>query len=42
MPKSFKLIDKYFSKADNEWQWTYEFKIIFNKKQLIAVTITDH
>jgi len=42
MPKLFKLIDKYFSKEDNEWWWIYEFKIIFNKNQIIAIIITDH
>jgi len=42
MPKLFKLIDKYFSKEDNEWWWTYEFKIIFNKNQMIAIIITDY
>jgi len=42
MPKLFKLIDQYFSKEDNEWRWTYEFKIIFNKNQIIAIIITDH
>lgn len=42
MPKPFKLIDKYFSKEDNEWQLTYELKIIFNKNHIIAITITDH
>jgi len=42
MPKPFKLIDKYFSKEDNEWQWTYELKIIFNKNHIIAITITEH
>jgi len=34
MPKPFKLINKYFSKEDNEWQWTYELKIIFNKNHI--------
>lgn len=42
MTKSFKLIDKHFSEVDKEWQWTYKLKIIFNKNQVIATTITDH
>jgi len=42
MPKPFKLIDKYFSKEDNEWWWTYELKINFNKSQIMAITITEH
>ncbi|MCE8163676.1 MAG: hypothetical protein I3273_06810 [Candidatus Moeniiplasma glomeromycotorum] len=42
MPKPFKLIDKYFSKKDNEWQWTYELALVFNKNKIIATTITDH
>ncbi|CAG8555400.1 10485_t:CDS:2 [Paraglomus brasilianum] len=39
-----KLLDpiQYFSKEDNEWQWTYELKIIFNKNHIIAITITEH
>ncbi|CAG8577390.1 1606_t:CDS:2 [Paraglomus occultum] len=39
-----KLLDpiQHFSKEDNEWQWTYEIKIIFNKNHIIAITITDH
>jgi len=42
MPKPFKLIDKYFSKKDNEWQWTYELKIAFNYGSIIAITITSY
>jgi hypothetical protein len=42
MPKPFKLIGKEFSPKDKEWQWIYELKIIFNKNQIIAITITDH
>jgi hypothetical protein len=42
MPKPFKLIDKYFSKKDNEWQWTYELKITFNYQLIMAITITDY
>ncbi|KLL02470.1 MAG: hypothetical protein MRERC_1c058 [Mycoplasmataceae bacterium RC_NB112A] len=42
MSKPFKLIDKYFSEIDNEWQWTYELKIVFNYQSIIAITITDY
>lgn len=44
MPKLFKLEKKEFSDKFQEWQWTYEclFEIIFNKKIIIKVTITDH
>ena len=44
MPELSKLIDKKFSKVDNEWQWTYSclFKLIFNTKTINEVTITDH
>ncbi|CAG8670574.1 5381_t:CDS:2, partial [Cetraspora pellucida] len=30
------------SKVDNEWQWTYELKIIFNYQEIIAATITSY
>jgi len=42
MPKPFKLIEKHFSEKYQEWQRTYELKIVFNKNQIIAITITDH
>lgn len=42
MPQSFKLIDKKLSQIDNEQQWVYELKIVFNYQQIIAVTTTDH
>jgi len=42
MPKPFKLIKKEFSEKDKEWQWTYELKIVFNEKSIIAITITDY
>ncbi|RHZ35643.1 hypothetical protein [endosymbiont GvMRE of Glomus versiforme] len=44
MTKLFKLIDKNFSKVDNEWQWTYSclFPFTFNKYPITEITITDH
>ena len=44
MPELFSLIDKYFSKKDNEWQWTYsiQFEFTFNKRIINYLTITDH
>jgi len=44
MPELFSLIDKYFSKEDNEWQWTYstQFEFIFNTLTINEITITDH
>ena len=44
MPELFKFIDKYFSKEDNEWQWTYsvEFEFVFNTLIINKITITDH
>ncbi len=35
-------LDKHFSEKYQEWQRTYELKIVFNKNQIIAITITDH
>jgi len=44
MPELFRLIDKNFSKVDDEWQWTYsvEFVFIFNKQVINYITITNH
>ena len=40
MSKEFKLIEKKF--IEEEWRWTYELKIIFNKRKIAFITITDH
>ena len=42
MPKSFKLIEDKFSEIDNERRWTYELKITFNYRLIMAVTITSY
>ena len=44
MPELFKLINEEFSRADNEYQWTYQclFEFIFNYRNIRKITITDH
>jgi len=41
MPE-FKLIKEEFSDEFQEWQWTYELKIVFNYQEILKATITDY
>jgi hypothetical protein len=44
MPELFRLEKEEFSEKYNEWWWTYsiQFELIFNKKAINYITITDY
>ncbi len=44
MPELFKLEKEEFSDKFQEWQWTYliNFNLVFNKKVIEKITITDY